>query len=408
MTDPPSTNPTQSSGDFWWTKKRRMLAIGAAVLVVGAGIGLVVALSGGGSNNEDTTPETTTSTTTTTLPTWPLTGVPDALAPTAGNHAAIVVKIDNNGDARPQTGINEADVVYELLVEGITRFALVFHSKLPEPVGPVRSARSSDVDLVANLSKPLFVWSGGNPGVVGEIQAAQRNGILTDASYNLASAAYYRSNDRMAPQNLYVRLPQLLEMMTPQGQGAPAPIFTFLPVQGPAATTTTTSPSTTVVEGVTTTTILRSNSVAVPAFTIDFQGAKVDYAWDVAAKGWRRFQVDGTHSRANSATVDQVGVQVTPTNVVVMFLDYGQSPSDSRSPMAFSVGSGPVLVFVNGQLTQGTWNRPKADQPATFTDATGRPILLAPGRTWVEMPRKGQQVSLIDAAGADQFLAVKR
>lgn len=386
--------------------RNRWIGVGAGIAAIVIAVVLVIVLTGGDKTSEEAVVEETTTTTTTTLPTWPLTGLPDATAPVAGKHPAVVVKMDNSADARPQTGINEADVVYELLVEGITRFALVFHSNLADPVGPVRSARSSDPNLVADLSKPLFAWSGGNPGVTAEIRVADEAGILTDASYNLASPAYYRSNDRIAPHNLYVHLPQLLEMMTPQGQGAPAPIFEYRKVGDPVASTTT---STIAASGVTSTTQLAPGTpVPAPGFTIDFEGAKVDYAWDAAIKGWRRYQVDGTHNRADSATVDPAGKQVAPANVVIMFLDYGQSPSDSRSPMAISIGSGPAWVFSDGKVVPGTWNRAKPADPAQLLDAAGKPILLSPGRTWVELPRKGQRVDFFGQPGADSLLAVKK
>jgi hypothetical protein len=296
-----------------------------------------------------------------------------------------VVKVDNSSDARPQTGINEADVVYELLVEGITRYALVFHSNLVDPVGPVRSARSSDIDLVADLSKPLFAWSGGNAGVTQEVYAAARNGILTDSSYNIATDAYYRSNDRIAPHNLYLHLPQLLEMMAPAGQGNPTPIFAFR-AQSAAVPTASTLPA--------------------PGVTVDFGGAKVDYAWDPVRKGWARYQIDATHPRESSATVDPLGVQVAPANVVVMFIEYGVSPADSRSPMALTVGSGSVLVFTEGRVLSGNWSRPSPEQPAVFTDLAGNPMLLTPGRTWVELPRTGSPITLLDQPAADALLAV--
>ena len=122
---------------------------------------------------------TTTAATTTTVaptttvppPVYPLTGLPapDALATL---RPAIVVKIDNHTDARPQAGLNQADIVYEEIVEGITRFFTIFQSTDAGPVGPIRSARSTDVDLLDQLNRPLFVWSGGNRNVVREIGGA--------------------------------------------------------------------------------------------------------------------------------------------------------------------------------------------------------------------------------------------
>lgn len=387
---------------------RRRAAIIAIVAVAALAVGGVIfALTRSGSSTEDEIAEpevTTTSTTTTTLPVWPLTGLPDRAAGVIP-HPAISVKMDNSADARPQTGIVEADVVFELLVEGITRFALVFHSSLPDPVGPVRSARSSDPQMVAQLSTPLFAWSGGNAGVTAEIAAAARAGVLTDASYNIATGSYFRSNDRYAPHNLYVRLPQLLAEMGPPGQGDPAPLFVYRRTQGPVATSTTTT--TTLAPGATPTT-MPGTPAPVAGFTLDMEGTTPEWAWDPAVAGWRRFQVDATHSRRDSATVDPSGRQVAPANVVVMFIDYGISPADSRSPMAITVGSGPALVFSNGAVVAGTWTRPDASLPATLTDAAGRVIELEPGRTWVEYPRRGSRLTLLDRAGADELLAFTR
>lgn len=396
------------------SRKKLWLIIGGAVAVVVLAGGAVFALTRSDSENQ-AEPEATTSTTTTTvpLPVWPLTGLPDAKA-NGPAHPAIVVKMDNSPDARPQTGINEADVVYELLVEGITRYALVYHSDLVDPVGPVRSARSSDINLVADLSTPLFAWSGANGGVIGEVAAAARKGILIDASYDAASPAYYRSNDRQAPHNLYVHLPQLLELKAPANPTNPAPIFDFRKVTTTPSTTTTSSSTTTskkssstttTVAPTTTTTVLPGSPA--PGFTLDFGGVAVDYVWNPTTKGWSRLQVDQTHPRAKSATLDTSGVQVSPANVIVQFIDYGTSPSDSRSPMALTVGSGKVLVFTDGRLIAGNWSRPSAEKPATYTANDGTPILLTPGRTWVALPRAGSAISMLDQPTADAYLAIK-
>jgi hypothetical protein len=399
------------------TRKKLWMIIGGSVgalVIVG---GVVFALTRSDST-ESAIPETTTTTTTTTttLPVWPLTGVPDAKA-SGPAHPAIVVKIDNSPASRPQTGINEADIVYEVLVEGITRYALVFHSNIVDPVGPVRSARSSDIDLVADLSTPLFSWSGGNAGVVGEVTAAARKGILIDASHDAASPAYYRANDRQAPHNLYVHLPQLLELKAPANQGNPAPIFNFRKVVTSPSSTTTSSSSTTTSKKssstTTTTTIAIPTTTTTlpgsptPGFSLDFGGVNVDYVWNPATKGWSRLQVDQTHPRPKSSTLDAAGVQVSPENVIVQFIDYGQSPSDSRSPMALTVGSGKVLVFTDGRVVAGTWSRPSADKPTTYTATDGSPILLTPGRTWVALPRAGSAVATLDQPTADAFLAIK-
>ncbi len=114
------------------------------------------------------------------------------------------MKVDNSPEARPQAGVNQADIVYELRVEGITRYMEVFHSHTPERVGPVRSARSSDINLLSNLNRPLLAWSGGNPGVTNEVLRGQDNGLLVDAGRTPAGH-FYRDDTGRAPHNLFTR-----------------------------------------------------------------------------------------------------------------------------------------------------------------------------------------------------------
>ncbi|MEZ5250331.1 MAG: DUF3048 domain-containing protein [Ilumatobacteraceae bacterium] len=107
----------------------------------------------------------------TTGPIMPLTGLPltdEVLAA----RPAMVVKIDNHPQARPQFGLNGADIVFEENVENLTRFAAVFQTNAPAKVGPVRSGRTQDVDLLASFDEPLFVWSGGNPSVTRAISSS--------------------------------------------------------------------------------------------------------------------------------------------------------------------------------------------------------------------------------------------
>jgi len=89
------------------------------------------------------------STTTTPVARYPFTGLA-VTDPSTQNRPALVVKIDNHAEARPQTGLNQADVVYEEEVEGITRFFTVFHSQIPGPVGPIRSARTQEIERSPN------------------------------------------------------------------------------------------------------------------------------------------------------------------------------------------------------------------------------------------------------------------
>ncbi len=118
----------------------------------------------------------------------PLTGLP--IDPATAARPALVVKIDNFPTiARPQVGINQADIVFEEIVEGITRFAAVFQSEDADPVGPIRSARTSDINILAQLGRPLLAWSGGNPFVTRAIQNANIDNLTPDRY----ESAYFRT-----------------------------------------------------------------------------------------------------------------------------------------------------------------------------------------------------------------------
>lgn len=319
-------------------------------------------------------------------PVYPLTGMPLA-DPTAAAHPAVVVKMDNSPDARPQTAINEADVVYELLVEGITRYALVYHSQLPDHVGPVRSARSSDIELLTNLGAPLIAWSGANPGVTDEVRAAVDAGFLVNAGQDAFAGQYHRENGRRAPHNLYANVAGLLADAAPVGAGSPPALFSYRPVGQPYV----------------------GGSLPAAGYVVDFgDGVRADYVWDAERGGWDRFQVDENHSREDSATLDSNGVQVAPQNVVILFLEYGQSPSDARSPMALSSGEGDAVVLTDGKAIEGRWKRPNPFSGWELVDQGGQRITLTPGRTWVALPEIGSAVTPMDPDGAGSLLALRQ
>ena len=308
-----------------------------------------------------TTAATTTTTTlapTTTVPppVYPLTGLP-APDPLATLRPAIVVKIDNHLDARPQAGLNQADIVYEEIVEGITRFFTIFQSTDAGPVGPIRSARSTDVDLLDQLNRPLFVWSGGNRNVVREIGGA--NAI--SMAYGQGPGFYRdrRGRNVATEHTLFNEGTSTIYSQVQPGQIAPVPFFSYRPVGTPS---TAGQPVTVIDAGM--------NSVP------------VHWAWDAGQGLWIRSEYGAPH-------VDAAGVPVNAANVVVQFVPYQASSADARSPDANTVGQGNAMVFTDGKVILGHWSRPQVSKPATFTDPTGKPILLTPGRTWIELAEAG-------------------
>jgi hypothetical protein len=266
---------------------------------------------------------------------------------------ALVVKIDNVDAARPQVGINQADVVFEEQVEGnLTRLAAVFHSRGSDPIGPVRSMRSTDVHLLVMLDRPLFASSGGNPGVRAQLDDSP----LVDVGQSAYPDAFYRES-RPPPHNLFTRTSDLWQSAAGKG-GRPQSLFSFLAPGAPRPPT----------------------AVAASGLSIDFGAADIDYDWN--GSGWARKQNGRAH-------VDAKGVQVAPTNVIVQFTRYGVSEADENSPEAIVTGSGEAWVFTAGYLVRGTWSRKNDTSVTTYTDEAGKPIALTPGTTWVELPRTG-------------------
>ena len=151
----------------------------------------------------------------------PLTGQPLIFGQTPPARPALVVKIDNAPAARPQTGFNAADIVYEEIVnDNLTRFAMVFHSQGSDPVGPIRSGRLQDVDLFGSFHRPLFAWSGGNATVTRAIQSSDF------VELNQGANGMFRQRGRRSPHNLYGNTTQFWEQAIPE-QGVPPQQFSY-------------------------------------------------------------------------------------------------------------------------------------------------------------------------------------
>jgi hypothetical protein len=286
----------------------------------------------------------------------PLTGVPLESSDEIPNRPALAVKMPNNPQALPQTGLNEADIVFEEIInDGITRFAAVFHSQGSDPVGPIRSGRAQDVDILSNLNSPLFAWSGGNPGVTRVIN----NSTLTSLSYvGGYGNSYFRRDGRGgAPHNLFSSTDTLWDL-TPDEFAVPPQVFPYmLPGQ-----------------------VAQGDTASIIEIELDSILARWDY--DAASGRYLRSEYGEPH-------MSELTGQVWADNVVVMLVEYRQSTIDSKSPEAVTVGSGQVLIFTDGVVRAGVWQRSSnTDMWNLYTDETlSEPLGLSDGRTWVELPR---------------------
>ncbi|MDH3679129.1 MAG: DUF3048 domain-containing protein [Acidimicrobiia bacterium] len=285
--------------------------------------------------------------------------VPAGVQPLTGltgdvpNRPAAVVKIDNGARARPQSGIDVADIVVEEEVEGgVTRFAAIFHST-NAIVGPVRSGRTTDIGVLLSLGTPVLLYSGAN-----DVTDALLLGRASVQNHSAArSSGYWRDRSRRAPSNLYTDTAPHWASAT---GSPPPPLFAYRGLGVPAPGEPTGS------------------------FAVAYRANRASWDWDGTA--WLRSQGGRPHTAASGARIAAANVVVIETEKV----DTGMvDSSGAEVPEFVFVGSGRVTVFTDGKKLVGTWTRPTLRSVATLTTDTGDVIELTPGRTWIELIEAG-------------------
>lgn len=316
-------------------------------------------------------PTAGSTTTSSTLPPFePLTGLAppnEALL----HRVALVVKVDNVDQARPQAGLDGADVVFEEQVEGqLSRLLAVFQSGDSTHVGPVRSTRTTDIDIVSALNRPLYAYSGGNASFVQQLDAAP----LVDVGATVYGPPFYSHSGPFAvPHDLYANTVALYGLAKP-GSGPPPALFAFRAPGSPV-----------------------TGSGAAPVSHVDVSFGLSGAAWDwtPASQAWQRSQ-NGTPD------VLQDGVRISAANVIVQMTPYTPDGYASGEgvyppppiPKGQTVGTGPALVFTGGMVIHATWAKAAPTAVTQYTDASGQPILLTPGHTWVELVPVGDAVNV--------------
>ncbi|WP_372442603.1 DUF3048 domain-containing protein [Streptomyces pactum] len=278
----------------------------------------------------------------------------DGRSPLTGEAAepgpVLAVKVDNVGPARPQTGVGRADVVYVEQVEGgLTRLMAVFSSRLPPSVGPVRSARETDLDLLRQYGSPALAYS----GVQAKLQPAIDDAPLHPLPPGRAEDAYERSDNRAAPHNLYVR-PAAALRHAPGADDAPDIGFRFGPAPSGGRET-------------------RVRRVTYPA-------AEVAFSWSPERRRWL-VSMDGEPA----VTTD--GGRLAAATVVVQYVDIADSHFRDKfgnvSPLTRTTGSGTALVLRDGRSYPARWQRPDAGDGTEFTTESGDRLNFAAGPVWV-------------------------
>lgn len=296
---------------------------------------------------------------------WPLTGLvaPDELSITK---RIVSVKIENSPSARPQSGLDKADVVYETVTEGgITRFNAMFQSQEPDVVGPVRSARPSDLYVVPQY-KALFAHVGGDTTTLNRL----RNKRYSDMDEFGNPTPYWRAGDRPAPHNLYMSVPRLRAVAIDRRHyAANAIVKPFSFDKSGRVTTPTVS------------------GVVVP-FSPD---NKVRWTYDPASRNYLRSINERAHTDRAS------GKQYAARNVVILWAQTNRlRRRDSAGSETFEIvlqGSGRATVLRDGQRVDGTW-RTDGTAPPVFKEPDGKVIRFAPGITWFQVIANSQDIIL--------------
>lgn len=310
----------------------------------------------------------------------PLTGVQASSGVTA-DRPALAVKVDNAPPARPQAGLEAADIVYEEIGEGgLSRFLSFFQCNDADSVGPVRSIRNTDLDVLQEYAPVLLGFSGANQQVLGKLTSIR--GIV-DLRQGSNGSAYVREAGRKAPYNLMsstqklralpgardVRGPSRTGLVFDAGvlQPAPAPSGTAGAPQAPAPA---------------------------PGSSVSFSFSasnSVSYTYDPARKTYLRSNGSVPHKSVSGSQLSAVNVVIQKVRVTTGTVrDAAGSPTQDTTV----VGSGDAIVLRAGVAVNGKWSRPSLSANTTFTDASGQTIKFAPGNTWIELLPAERPVTL--------------
>ena len=261
----------------------------------------------------------------------------------------LIVKIGNTFPERPATGLARADIVYLIPVEGgLSRIMAVFSSHYPRVIGPVRSARQDDLQLMRQFGRPAFAWSGAQPQLVPVVQHSRIVSL-----YALTASGYFRTVDRVPPYNLYADTRTLMKQAR-RASVARNIGFRFGPPPDGGHPR-------------------KSETVSYPAASFRFR-------WSPGKDRWLVW-MDG--SPAISTGAGQLSAPTVVIQRVVVGLSRFLEQGPMMPPDAETVGSGTATVLRDGKAYQARWSRPTADGGTTFTTDSGKPMTFARGPVWV-------------------------
>lgn len=285
-----------------------------------------------------------------------LSGLP--VSPDVNKRPVTAVMIENSPDARPQSGLDQASVVFEAQAEGgVTRFAALYQDTQPNYLGPVRSARVYYIQWMLGFDA-AYAHVGGAPDALQDITSWH----VKDLNEFYNAGAYERISSRYAPHNVYTSIAQLNQIET--SKGFTTSTFTGFPrkAEAPSKTPNATSIDVT--------------------FSGYYYNAHYDY--NATNNTYKRSEAGAAHMELNK---DGSTVQIAPKVIVAMVVPLSQGALDASGAYYSNyatIGSGTAYVFQDGVEQTGTWTKTSNTSQITFTDSTGKPLALNPGQTWIE------------------------
>ena len=273
------------------------------------------------------------------------------------NGQVLVVKIDDTTQAHPQIGLEDADIVYIEQVEGgLTRLAAVFSSVIPERVGPVRSARISDIEILSQFGRVAFAYSGAQSKLLPVIATAN----LQDLGAQRQSPTIYTTDpERIQPYAMVLRADLLMQLIQEKGfaiDSAKSIGFTFgsLP-EGGAVT---------------------------EKVVMNWPAATYSATWSEKDARWLL-------SHNNAVNYADSGLVLGPSTLIIQMVSITPSEYKDKvggvTPFSQTVGSGKAYVLRDGQRFTTTWTRPSPEAGTTFTFADGTIMNFDPGQIWIAL-----------------------
>lgn len=272
---------------------------------------------------------------------------------------ALSAKIDNQIDARPQWGLDRADIVFEELVEGgLTRYVAVWHSDVPAKIGPVRSIRPMDPDIAGPLGG-IIAYSGGQERFVSMMKKTELHNAVHGGKDD---RFMYRTDARQAPHNVILRADAIVDHY--DALDAPAAQFRYSP------------------------------SGWAPLFGRASKGVDVRFS-PASERNWRWNGEKKAYLRSQAGKPDQVagGGRISAKNVVVLEVDIDWRYGDI--PKTVMVGKGRGWVSTGGSAMGVTWSKKSRDSRIVLRNDAGTEVRLAPGNTWVELVPKAGSVTVL-------------